>query len=321
MSLKRKLIILFIFTLVIEIGLGIYILLEKNKALDLLTIKTTHSMEVTELNIELSTLFQQLSYYDEALTDIARNYVYITDPNLKNKYYDITEKINLTLEKINSRSNSDTRELFVLTSKTNNELQKKEEAAIALAEQGRKSDALALLDSNDYSKQKDILSSIIKKYYKFEGENINGSVENSLEELKILNKDISKIITLNAILVILLLLTTIFLVFVIYFFVYYYILKRIFSLSIVARAVSYGDKTKRSTDIGKDEIGQLAKDVNLMIDQSNFTNSEIDKQVIERTENLEKITRLITTRELKMKEMKKKIYDLEEEIKNLNKKS
>ena len=65
----------------------------------------------------------------------------------------------------------------------------------------------------------------------------------------------------------------------------------------------------------RDEIGQLSRDFDKMTGSLKKTRAGIEKKVIERTTELEKMNEHMTGRELKMIELKKEIAELKKELK------
>ena len=311
MSLRKKIIILLILTLSIEIGLGSYILIEKNEAIALLQTKPEQIIATVENDVYFSSLSQQLRYYDEILTQSARNYAFTGDIAWKKRYYEAASKMNLALSEASGKSDKETNELFDNIKQANDELVGIETQAIENTDQGKGAEGLAELNSNNYLEQKRVLRTSLEEYYTKQGRNIDLLVENSFESLSTVNEKIIAIIKTNGLFVIFLLLITLLLIILTYLFVYIFIIKRIDRLLLVVKEITRGNLNEMAKDKENDEIGLLATSINQMTKELKATNDDFEDKVLERTESLEKINKYITSRELKMIELKKKIKALE----------
>jgi methyl-accepting chemotaxis protein len=83
------------------------------------------------------------------------------------------------------------------------------------------------------------------------------------------------------------------------------------------KKVAGGDLTVRARTEGKDEIGILAENINIMSANLEVFYADIEKRVVERTielnaklQELEKLNKFMVNRELKMIELKKEIAEL-----------
>ena len=94
-------------------------------------------------------------------------------------------------------------------------------------------------------------------------------------------------------------------------------------LAEAARKISEGDLEARAEVSSKDEVGKLAESFNEMASKLKGSYEGLGRQVKDRTrilnekfEELERFTKLSVGRELKMIELKKRIGELEEQVKN-----
>jgi HAMP domain-containing protein len=87
-------------------------------------------------------------------------------------------------------------------------------------------------------------------------------------------------------------------------------------LSETAQAISNGAFNERVDIKSQDEIGRLAKSFNSMTGAFVKTKTNIEKQVVERTSDLEKINKSMIGRELKMIELKREIQKLKNKLDN-----
>ena len=87
-------------------------------------------------------------------------------------------------------------------------------------------------------------------------------------------------------------------------------------LAAFSQMIAKGDFSQRMEAKSKDEIGRLAKNFNEMANRLQKSKQETEKEITQRTADLEKLNKYMVGRELKMVELKKEI----KELKNKNKK-
>jgi HAMP domain-containing protein len=97
--------------------------------------------------------------------------------------------------------------------------------------------------------------------------------------------------------------------------VYKLIFKPLKNLNDVIDKITAGDLEQRAYVERDDEIGELAKKFNKMTAKLQKTKKSIQDQVDEKTEDLKKINRHLTGREIKMAELKKENKKLKKELK------
>jgi len=99
------------------------------------------------------------------------------------------------------------------------------------------------------------------------------------------------------------------------FFISRLITKPIFILEQGIKIIEEGNLKHKVVVGSKNEIGQLAEDFNQMTDKLQEARANIEKKVVDRTAEFEKLNQAMTGRELKMVELKKEIIDLKNQLK------
>ncbi|MEA2112554.1 MAG: cache domain-containing protein [Patescibacteria group bacterium] len=107
------------------------------------------------------------------------------------------------------------------------------------------------------------------------------------------------------------------LIVIIYFvFIYKTIVNPIKNLILLTQEISKGNLTQKISSNSDDEIGQLTKSFNKMTDDLSQSRNNTEQKIKKRTEQLEKMNKSMTGRELKMIELKKEIIKLKKKINN-----
>ncbi|HET8719373.1 MAG TPA: ATP-binding protein [Candidatus Nitrosotenuis sp.] len=107
---------------------------------------------------------QLMRYYDEVLTNSARNYVFTGDKKWELRYNAIEPLSDQLLKDAVKKSDGDTRKFFETMDAANEALVRIEKEAISLVRQGKKDAALKLLDGHEYAREKMILSDGLEGY-------------------------------------------------------------------------------------------------------------------------------------------------------------
>ena len=107
---------------------------------------------------------QLMRYYDEVLTNSARNYAFTGDKKWELRYNAIEPLSDQLLKDAIKKSDTDTRKFFEAMDAANVALVKIEREAICLVRQGKKDVALSLLDGHEYTREKMALSDGLEGY-------------------------------------------------------------------------------------------------------------------------------------------------------------
>jgi signal transduction histidine kinase len=105
----------------------------------------------------------KILYYDEVLTQSVRNYVFTGDTVWRDRYYEFVPLLNDTLSSSLSLDSSNS-VYFNKLSKSNEKLVALELKAISLVDAGKPDQAILILDSQDYAKNKQDYSDILDSY-------------------------------------------------------------------------------------------------------------------------------------------------------------
>ena len=151
MSIKQKYQFYIIVLSIISMGLVYFLFSHLNKLTNI--INTSLPEQISELtrSIYIKVLAEETLYYDEVLTQSARNYVFTSNSDWKKRYNENETALQETISRTLQKSNVIDSINFMNLSQANDSLMKLEYLAFQLKDQGKEKEALAILESNSYS--------------------------------------------------------------------------------------------------------------------------------------------------------------------------
>ena len=312
MTIKRQVSIYFLLFLSVVIFSGIY-LFWSGKKIDLyLEEKLPNSIGEIEKVSRLNIIAQLIRYDDEARTNSISNFVFTGDKKWKDRYDEFISKLNLRMnEVVNSDISNEERDVLLEIDSVNSGIVAMESEAARLVAGDDLSSAQKLLMGEEYGKEKELYKKGIEKLISLENINLDSTdsrvVANFIKNESDFHNVIHRYIYLVFILMIL----------------YLIILGLIFNLIIrkflipmnkfkkAAKEIASGNFGARADIRSKDEMGDLKRDLDLMVDRLQDALNNVDKKIKKRTENINKLNKFMVGRELKMIELKKQIKNKE----------
>lgn len=117
-----------------------------------------------ELASQLNSAAQLIRYYDEVLTQSARNYAFTQDEKWVDRYGDIEPLLDRAIKGAISTGDEIDRQFFYQIDSANMALVEMEYTAISLVDRGRATEAVAILESDDYWNLKYIYSDGLRSF-------------------------------------------------------------------------------------------------------------------------------------------------------------
>ncbi|MFA6215430.1 MAG: HAMP domain-containing protein [Patescibacteria group bacterium] len=264
----------------------------------------------------LDSAAQFIRYYDEVLTQSARNYAFTGDEKWQKRYQEAAPKLDEKIKAAITNGDDTDRTIFQSIDQANLALVKMEEDSMAKVAAGQKEEAVIILESDDYWQQKEIYQAGLEEYAKNRGKNYDDTLSISNTAFDQYTNDIEKTMALYYLVIILLLVIFIGFLILAYYLIRFFIVKPIVRINQATRAIAQGKLGERLDLELKDEIGDLANSFNQMSDNLKESKTNIEQKVASRTAELEKLNQLMVGRELKMIEFKKEIQRLKEKNEN-----
>jgi HAMP domain-containing protein len=254
----------------------------------------------------LDSLAQFIRYYDEVLTQSARNFAFTQDPKWQERYKASEPKLDAVIKRAINQGDEQDKEFFSSVDQANLALVEMEYKAIELVNDGRPREAVAILDSSEYWEQKAIYKQGLVEYVERRGHQYDEALAISTKELESANSYSQRLIHVGILLISGVLLAAILLSTGAGLAIHRSISTSLQKLKTATTEISRGNlKIKMGID-SKDEIGQLGISFQQMAEKLENTTTSID--------NLEKE---ITEREQAEQDREKALNDMRERVKEL----
>lgn len=259
----------------------------------------------------LDSLAQFIKYYDEVLTQSARNYAFTGDKKWKDRYNSVVGDLDAKIKDAIAKGGDSEKKFFQTVNDSNNALVALEEKSFSLVEAGKKQEAINVLDSKEYSDQKKIYSDGLTAYLNERGFKYQQALTVSTGAVKDVGNNLSNIISrviwifLSAILIGAI---------IIFIFAFYFskiFTKSLLELKTATQEIIKGDFNRKVKVESKDEFKDLADSFNKMAEELKENKENVEQKVKDKTKDLETINKYMVGRELKMIELKKQINNLE----------
>lgn len=112
----------------------------------------------------LDELTHLIQYYDEVLTQSARNYAFTQDKKWKQRYYAVEPKLDRIIKQAITRADRPGKEFFARVNEANIKLVEIERRSLELIDGGEKKEAIKLLENDTYWENKHIYATALKTY-------------------------------------------------------------------------------------------------------------------------------------------------------------
>lgn len=311
MKIRNKISLIFLLITIPILFLGYFFISQLNKIQQPFINNIPDNINKLSETAYLDNLALFIRYYDEVLTQSARNYAFTGDLNWKNRYYEIVPELDENINEAIVKGDDEDVEFFNSINQANIALINMEEEAIILVDNNQNDQAISILNSNSYLQQKDIYQEGLTKYFNKRGYDYDNALINSTKVLEKTTNDSRDLIDRSRNVFLFLITLTILLILLLGYISAYYITKPIIKLENATKELIKGDLNRIVEINSQDEIGQLAQSFNQLIYKLKKTLGSIEIRIKERTEKLDKINKHMIGRELKMKELKNRIKELE----------
>ena len=288
MKIKTKILLAFSFLLVTLLVNGYVFLNQIDKVSQPTITDIPKNLQILADKTRLEDLADSIRYYDEVLTQAARNFAFTGNKKWEKIYRDTEPKLDAVIKEAKQKGNDKEKNFFDSIESANATLVEMEYKSIDLVNAGQDKEAVEILESGRYWEQKTIYKTNLDNYIAERTREYGEiaflskeTVTNALAETKKSVND-SKIIILS----------------VTAFVILFFILCAFFFSSLLSSSVqnllSILEKIKRGKlegdgiPITDDEIGDLSKSINDTIQEIKKTEFEATKKVEIQTKELSK---------------------------------
>lgn len=285
MRVQKKILIGFLIIIAISILNGIIGFLKVEDTLAGIDSHAKSSIEDVKMMSNLDNSATLMRYYDEVLTQAARNYAFTSDQKWLDVYSQTHPKLLAVINEACSSSPKNEKILFDKIAKINITLENLEAKSLELAKQRKSVEAIALLDSDDYQNAKNAYSETLLQYSEQSEKDFDRADDMSTQEINRLLAEIKDLSSEIQILLYVRIPILLAIAVVLSYFISRSISKPIASLNKAADLVSKGDYDAQFPTKTGDEIGQLGQKLQAMV--NSFKNSlQTERELIIAQEKL-----------------------------------
>ncbi|NDB88222.1 MAG: sensor histidine kinase [Thaumarchaeota archaeon] len=283
--MQKKILIGFITIIAISVPNGIVSFLEVENTLTEIDSHAKTSIEDVKMMSRLDNSVTLMRYYDEVLTQAARNYAFTSDQKWLDVYSQTQPKLHTIISEACSSSPKNEKILFDKIAEINTTLENLEAKSLELTKQGKPSEAIALLDSTDYQNAKNAYSETLMQYSKQSEQDFDRADDMSTGEINQLLDEIKTLLSETQVLLYIGILVLLVIGVALGYFISRSISRPIDALNKAADRVSKGDYDVQFQTKTNDEIGQLGQKLQAMV--ISFKNSlQIERDLIVAQEKL-----------------------------------
>lgn len=263
--IRNKLLLGFLIIIAITVPNGIIGYVKMDQSISKIENELFTNLHDLENVSRLNNLAAYIKYYDEVLTQSARNYAFTGDERWRQAYFAAEPELDKIIQTAIESGGEYEKSFFQDIHDANTALVRMEHESIRLSWDGKGSDAVAVLESSEYWNQKNAYKNALENYAKSKGFEYEQILETSTASLESAIRDVSSVLVDARTLLYYGIPTVLFIV----VFLCYYIFKSISNplnrLKKTIDQVSNGDYDVEFPKDRPDEIGDLAKRLESML--------------------------------------------------------
>ena len=233
----------------------------------------------------LDGLAQFIRYYDEVLTQSARNYAFTQNKKWKERYQDIEPELDKIINEAINEGDKKDRDFFSSVYNANTALVRMEYKSIEFVDNGHNEKAIKILESGEYWRQKNIYEKGLKNYVNKRGVQYNEVLDTSIDKINLLQSRTLAVLNDGERSVIIVAIISVMLVIAIGILVFHSIVKPLNKLKVAATKIGKGEMDTIIDIKTNDEIGMLATSFNKMavdLKKTTASRDELNKEIYER---------------------------------------
>jgi len=291
MKIRTKIILSLVLVSIPFFANGIYFIYRINSLSSDFSIEIPKDLGSLVEKTELNAFADSIKYYDEVLTQSARNYAFTGDKKWEKIYLDAEPELDQTIASAKKLGGRETEAFFASINKANQSLVSMEHSALDNVDKGERQTAIDTLESAEYWGAKEIYRNALDGYIKLQEKEYGdikalsgGVVEGIASYMETLAKE-TRLLALITILILFIL------VILYYIFISRIITKPLGILQKAAERVMKEDFDFNITSESKDEITLLSQSFDTLTKIIKQSRIEIEKKVEEQTKELAKKTK------------------------------
>lgn len=271
MKIQKKLLLGFLIIIAITAPNGIIGFLKVDNGLSHLKTDTKSSLDDLRAASHLNNLAVFMRYYDELLTQAARNYAFTTDEKWSELYFDAEPKLDKTIQEAFTIGSQKEKTLFNAINQANILLVGFEHRAIDLVREGKQSEAISLLESADYWDAKNLYRQALEDYSRDKGIAFDQTLDVSTTKITQSITGVENLLAETQTLLFIGIPTLLIVAILLSYFISRSISRPIKLLHLAADKVSQGNYNVKFQTKSNDELGELGQKFESMV--NSFKNS------------------------------------------------
>lgn len=271
MKIQKKLLLGFLIIIAITAPNGIIGFLKVDNSLSHLKTDTKSSLDDLRTVSHLNNLAIFMRYYDELLTQAARNYAFTSDEKWSELYFDAEPKLDKTIQEAFTIGSQKEKTLFNTINQANMLLVDLEHRAIDLVGEGKQSEAILLLESADYWDAKNLYRQALEDYSRDKGMVFDQTLDVSTTKIDKSIADVEILLAETQTLLFIGIPTLLIIAVLLSYFISRSISRPIKLLHVAADKVSQGNYNVKFQTKSNDELGDLGQKFESMV--NSFKNS------------------------------------------------
>ena len=248
-----------------------------------------------------------IRYYDEVLTQSARNYALTGDMKWKTRYEEEAPKLDAVIKDAISQGDAGDKEIFLSIEEANNTLVNMEEESMTLAGKEDLKGAITILDSSEYASQKQIYQKGLTSFATKKGIAMDTAVLESVKTLEDITAHTESLITTSMIQISSIVIGIFLFAFLLAIYLGNSLTTPLITLKNQAKLVAGGTFEGNLPVHSHDELGQLSEAFNNMIAAVKQSRADVDRKVLEQTGE-------ITAKSRQMEDQQKAILNILEDV-------
>ena len=194
---KLKWVIWFLIIALIIDVVGFASLFQINKVAEPLSEDIPRGIREITKDSHLNGLAQFIRYYDEVLTQSARNYAFTSDIKWKERYNLVVPKLDDMIKEAIEEGDEQDSEFFSSVDVANLALVEMEEKSIGLVDDKKANEAIDILESDEYWAQKEIYKKGLIDYVSRKGFTYDETLKTSTETIKFASEQARDLVKFN----------------------------------------------------------------------------------------------------------------------------
>ena len=285
MKIRHKLVVGFTIAVVLVAAVGTVSLLQLCRVAQPLREDIPAAVAAAALEKYQDSLSQLIRYYDEVLTQSARNFAFTQDPKWQQRYQEAEPKLDSAIKEAISKGDEKDREQLSSIDKANRALVEMEYKSMQLVHAGRAKEAVAILDSDDYWDQKKIYQKGLTEYAERSGREYDDALDASTGSIQSADRLAQHLLTAGVLSVLGAVITAALLSTAVGLVISRSISRPLEQLRMATAAIGRGD-LKVEVDVdSKDEMGQLAasfREMALNLRNTTASMDSLNREIAER---------------------------------------